>query len=215
MTDSRRSRTALNTVKVVGLMAILKGASWLFTDSSGVLGSAADSFVDVLTTLLVLWAVLHAEQPADADHPWGHGKAEGLAALFQSLFITLAGCGVIFESIHQTMDGESQVENHWLGIGVMFLCSIITLWWARYVGRVAKETGSIALEADRQHHMTDVLVNVAAMAGLGLSAMLDSQTWPDSMVGLVIGLVILNTARGVFLEGVGNLMDRGIQASEE
>ena len=213
--DNLRSRTAANTIKVVGVMALLKGAAYLFTHSSGVLGSAADSLVDIATTILVLWAVLQAERPADAGHPWGHGKAEGLAALLQSLFIGLTGCGLIFETIRRALDPAATVQNHWLGIVVMAVCSLATLAWARHVGKVAIETGSLALDADRRHHLTDVLVNVTAMVGLIMSNLLDQVKWPDVVVGLGIALVILNTARIVFLDGIGNLMDQGLKPAEE
>ena len=212
---NRRSRTAINTIKVVGVLALLKAVSFLFTHSTGVLGSAADSLVDIATTFLVLWAVLHAERPADADHPWGHGKAEGLAALLQSAFIALAGCGLIFETVRRGINDQASVQNHWLGIGVMAICSVVTVWWANHVGKVAKDTGSLALEADRHHHLADVLVNIAAIAGLLLSKLLDQTSWPDLVVGLAIALFILNTARKIFLEGIGNLMDKGLQPSEE
>ncbi|MDP6850586.1 MAG: cation diffusion facilitator family transporter [Planctomycetota bacterium] len=210
-----RSRTAFTTVKVALALVLLKAVTWLVTSSSGVLGSATDSLLDVLASLLVLWAILHAERPADAGHPWGHGKAESLASLGQALFILFAGCGLIFQVVHRWLDSDAAIQMPWTGIAVMVVSSLVTFWWLRKLRAAAKETGSPALEADSAHYAADILLNLGVVAGLLLSLSLNKSKWPDLVVGLAIGLLILNTARKVFLSGVENLMDRGLSEKEE
>ncbi len=212
---SLKSSTATGTVKVATGLLLLKAVTWLVTGSSGVLGSTLDSGLDLLASAIVLWAVLHAERPADADHPWGHGKAEGLAALFQSLFIFASGLGLATSVVRRWLDEEAAVENHWLGIAVMVISTVVTLWWVRRLKQAARDSGSPALEADSAHYASDVLLNLSVVAGLALSTLFDGEAWPDLVVGLGIALLILNTAREVFLSGVENLMDRGLEPSEQ
>ena len=94
-----RSLTAKTTVKVALGLVVIKSITFLATHSSGILGSAADSLFDVCASLLVLWAILEAERPADADHPWGHGKAESLASLFQGILILTTGLTLVAHTV--------------------------------------------------------------------------------------------------------------------
>ncbi len=210
-----RSRTAFTTVKVASALVLVKAVTWLLTSSSGVLGSTLDSLLDVLASLLVLWAILHAERPADAGHPWGHGKAESLASLGQALFILIAGCGLIFQVVHRWLDPDPPLNMPWAGVAVMVGSSLVTFWWLRKLRAAARETGSPALEADSAHYAADILLNLSVVAGLLLSLSLNGARWPDLLIGLGIGLLILNTARKVFLSGIENLMDRGLTEKEE
>jgi len=213
--SSRRSRAALNTVKVVLALVALKVVTWAFTGSSGVLGSALDSVFDVLASLLVLWAVLAAERAADAGHPWGHGKAEGLASLFQSLVVLIAGLGFVAHTVTRFVhQDEAQLRAEWAGIAVMVVSSAATLWLVRNLRRTARLTGSPALEADSHHYTSDLLINGSVAVGLVLSWMLDGAPWPDLAVGMGIALMILNTARRIFLKSMETLMDRGLRADE-
>ncbi len=210
-----RSRTALTTVKVVLGLVALKWLTWLYTGSSGMLGSALDSLFDMLASLLVLWAVTTAERPADADHPWGHGKAEGLASLFQAIVVLLAGLGFVAHTVDRFLhQEEARLEGEWLGVGVMILSSAVTVWLVWNLRRGARATGSPALEADAQHYASDLLLNASVAIGLVSAWLLDGQMWPDLAVGLGIAVLILNTARRIFLHSLETLMDRGLRPGE-
>ena len=211
----RRSNTAKTTVKVALGLVVIKAVAFLYTGSSGILGSGLDSLFDVLASLLVLWAIITAERPADADHPWGHGKAEGLAALFQSLFILVSGLGLMVHTANRFMHQDEQtIEMPWAGVGVMAISSVATIWLVRRLQTVARETGSPALAADSKHYTSDLMMNLAVIVGLALGWMLDGASWPDLVVGVGISLLILNTARELFLSSVEILMDRGLRPRE-
>ncbi|MHC4824451.1 MAG: cation diffusion facilitator family transporter [Planctomycetota bacterium] len=211
----RRSATAKTTVKVALGLVVMKAVTFLYTGSSGVLGSSLDSLFDVLASLLVLWAIITAERPADADHPWGHGKAEGLAALFQSLFILFSGLGLAVHTVNRFLYQENySLDMPWVGVGVMAVSSVATIWLVRRLRTVARETGSPALAADSKHYTSDLMMNLAVIVGLVLAWLLDGVLWPDLLVGLGISLMILNTAREVFLSSVEILMDRGLRPRE-
>ncbi|MHC4379525.1 MAG: cation diffusion facilitator family transporter [Planctomycetota bacterium] len=211
----RRSATAKTTVKVALGLVVMKAVTFLYTGSSGVLGSSLDSLFDVLASLLVLWAIITAERPADADHPWGHGKAEGLAALFQSLFILFSGLGLAVHTVNRFLYQENySLDMPWVGVGVMAVSSVATIWLVRRLRTVARETGSPALAADSKDYTSDLMMNLAVIVGLVLAWLLDGVLWPDLLVGLGISLMILNTAREVFLSSVEILMDRGLRPRE-
>lgn len=211
----RRSSTARTTVKVALGLVLLKLAAWAWAGHSlGVLGSALDSLFDVVASLLVLWAVVAAERPADAEHPWGHGKAEGLASLFQSIFILASGLLFLVHTVDKFSSDAPAMEMQGIGIAAMVVSSVVTMWLVRRLRKVAAETGSPALAADSKHYASDVLMNLAVIIGLALSWLLDGTRWPDLAVGLGIALLILNAAREVFKSSLENLMDRGLKPTE-
>lgn len=212
----QRSRAARATVKVVLGLVVLKALTWWHTGSTGVLGSGLDSVFDVLASLIVLWAVTAAERPADADHPWGHGKAEGLAALFQSVVILLSGLGFAAHTVNRFLhQEEAELQGEWIGVAVMAISSAATVWLVWNLRRHARATGSPALEADSQHYVSDLLLNGSVAFGLVTAWLLDGAPWPDLAVGIGLSLMILNTARRIFLRSLEMLMDRGLKPQEE
>ncbi|MDE0585426.1 MAG: cation diffusion facilitator family transporter [Planctomycetota bacterium] len=209
-----RSLTAKTTVKVALGLVVIKGITFLVTNSSGILGSAADSLFDVCASLLVLWAILEAERPADADHPWGHGKAEGLASLFQGILILATGLTLVTHTVSRFFDtSDSGFIFAPIGIAVMIISSAATLWLVRNLKRAAEKTNSPALSADSKHYTSDLLINLSVIIGLSTGHFLDAR-WPDLVVGLCIALIILNCARETFLSAIEMLMDRGLKAKE-
>jgi ferrous-iron efflux pump FieF len=209
-----RSLTAKTTVKVALGLVVIKSITFLATNSSGILGSAADSLFDVCASLLVLWAILEAERPADADHPWGHGKAEGLASLFQGVLILATGLTLVAHTVSRFFDtGDSGFSRAPIGIAVMIISSAATLWLVRNLKSAAEKTNSPALAADSKHYTSDLLINLSVIIGLSTGHFLDAR-WPDLVVGLCIALIILNCARETFLSAIEMLMDRGLKAKE-
>ncbi|MFT7516730.1 MAG: ferrous-iron efflux pump FieF [Myxococcota bacterium] len=209
-----RSLTAKTTVKVALGLVVIKGITFLVTNSSGILGSAADSLFDVCASLLVLWAILEAERPADADHPWGHGKAEGLASLFQGILILATGVGLVAHTVMRFFkDDDDGFQLPIVGVVVMIISSIATLWLVRQLKSTAKKTNSPALAADSQHYTSDLLINLSVIIGLILGSFLDAR-WPDLVIALCIALIILNSAREIFVSSIEILMDRGLEAKE-
>ena len=146
-------------------LAILKLLTGLFTGSLAVLTSAIDSLLDILMSGINLMAINHAEQPADEQHPYGHGEFETLANLFQSVVIALSGVWIIYEAIQRLIE-PSPIRQTAIGIGVMAVSTIASYMISRHLKRVAKETDSSALEADSLHFSMDVYTNLALLVGL-------------------------------------------------
>ena len=217
MTESQtlQARTARTTVQVASGLFFFKLAAFGMTGSSGVLGSTLDSGLDTLASLVVLWAVSAASRPPDAGHPYGHGKAESLASLLQSILILISGLGLAYHTIHRALSNEATIKMPFIGIAVMLISSAVTFWLIQRLRHVARETGSPALESDSAHYSSDLWMNIAVVLGLGTHYLLGGAVWPDLLIGIGISLLILNTAREVFASATGNLMDKGLDAAEE
>ena len=206
-------RRATNlAVAAAGLMIAAKLGAWLVTDSVSLLSSLADSVMDVLASLINLFAVRQALQPADREHRFGHGKAEPLAGLGQALFITASGIFLIVEAVGRIVEPEP-IERAPVGIGVMVFAIVVTAALVAYQRRVVRLTGSTAIKADSLHYASDILVNMGVIVALVLAVTLD---WglADPVIAIVIAGVIIHAAYQVARGALEQLMDREFPEEE-
>jgi ferrous-iron efflux pump FieF len=200
----QRATTAAVSVALV--LIALKLAAWLITDSVSLLSSLADSAMDALASLVNLFAVRHALQPADSDHRFGHGKAEPLAGLGQAAFISASGVYLIFEAVNRLIEPRA-IEQGALGLGVMVFSIAVTGALVAYQRSVVRRTDSLAIRADSVHYATDILVNAGVIVSLLLVMFLD---WgaADPIVALIIAGFIIYSAFRIARESLNHLMDR-------
>jgi cation diffusion facilitator family transporter len=200
----------LSVFTAVGL-AILKLATGVLTGSLAVLTSAIDSLLDILMSGINLMAIHHAEQPADEQHPYGHGKFESLATIFQALVIACSGCWIIYEAI-QRMIEASPIKQTGIGIIVMSISTIASVLISRYLRRVAKETDSSALEADALHFSMDVYTNLALLIGLILISRFNLP-WLDPAMSLMVAIYILFESLRLLRQAMRDILDEQLPAS--
>ena len=199
-------RRATNfAVAAAALMIAAKLGAWLVTDSVSLLSSLADSVMDVLASLINLFAVRQALQPPDREHRFGHGKAEPLAGLGQALFITASGVFLIVEAIGRIVEPEP-IARAPVGIGVMVFAIVVTTALVAYQRRVVRLTGSTAIRADALHYASDILTNVGVIAALAL-AMTVGWGLADPIIAIVIAGVIIHAAVRVGWGAIQQLMD--------
>lgn len=161
------ARAAMASVSVALLLMGIKGyAAWV-TGSVAMLGSLADTVLDLVASLMTLFAVRLAAQPADHNHRFGHGKAEALSALFQVTVITVSAIGIGIRAVQRMMAGEVTAEAEY-GIGASVIAILVTLALLAYQRFVITRTGSVAIGADHVHYQSDVLFNVAVIAAIVL-----------------------------------------------
>ncbi len=199
-------RRATNfAVAAAALMIAAKLGAWLVTDSVSLLSSLADSVMDVLASLINLFAVRHALQPADREHRFGHGKAEPLAGLGQALFITASAIFLIVEAVGRIMEPEP-IARAPVGIGVMVFAIVVTTALVAYQRRVVRLTGSTAIRADALHYASDILMNVGVIAALALATTVG---WglADPIIAMAIAGVIIHAALRVAWSSIQQLMD--------
>ena len=199
-------RATTFAVAAAALMIAAKLGAWLVTDSVSLLSSLADSVMDVLASLINLFAVRHALLPPDHEHRFGHGKAEPLAGLGQALFITASAIFLIVEAVGRIMEPEP-IARAPVGIGVMVFAIIVTTALVAYQRRAVRLTGSTAIRADALHYASDILMNIGVVAALAL-VMTVGWGLADPIIAIVIAGVIIHAAVRVARSAVEQLMDR-------
>ncbi len=193
------------SVTVAGLLIVAKLGAWVATDSVAILSSLIDSILDALASLINLVAVHHATTPADKEHRFGHGKAESIAGLGQAAFVAGSAIFLIFESIPRLV-APQPIAHGEAGIAVMVLAVVLTLALVRFQIYVVRKTDSVAIGADSLHYRTDLLVNLAIMGSLGLSAF-GGLDWIDPAVAMIIAVYILYSAARIARTALDGLMD--------
>ena len=198
-------RATAFAVAAAALMIVAKLGAWLATDSVSLLSSLADSVMDVLASLINLFAVRQALQPPDREHRFGHGKAEPLAGLGQALFISASAIFLIVEAVGRILDPEP-IARAPVGIGVMVFAIFVTTALVAYQRRVVRLTGSTAIRADSLHYASDILMNIGVIAALAL-AMTVGWGLADPIIAIMIAGVIVHAAYRVARGAIEQLMD--------
>jgi ferrous-iron efflux pump FieF len=200
------ARAALASVAMACFLLALKGFAAWRTGSVAMLGSLADTGLDLLASLVTLYGVKLAAQPADHDHRYGHGKAEALAALFQVALIT-ASAGLIGWRAVSALGTNAATTDAGLGIGVSVATISATMVLLAYQRSVIRRTGSVAIVADNVHYQADVMLSVAVI----IAFVLDQYAgWhgADPVFGVIIALYLAWGAFKASNQAVDMLMDR-------
>ncbi len=194
------------SVSVAVTLIVAKLVVWGMSDSVALLSSLIDSSLDVMASLISLFAVRQALMPADKEHRFGHGKAESLAALGQSVFVGGSAVFLIFEAGQRVLRPQD-IENGIAAISVMVLSLVMTLALVQFQRYVIKETGSVAIAADSLHYSADLLVNAGIIIGL-LAVTALGWTLADPIVAMAVALYLIVTAWRISLRALDMLMDR-------
>jgi cation diffusion facilitator family transporter len=193
------------SVATAAILLVVKTIAWSLSDSIAILASLADSALDLLASLTIFFAVRYAATPADAEHRYGHGKAEAFAALLQSIFVALSGLYLIVESIDRYSHPQAIAYSS-LSIGVMILSIVLTLGLIYFQSKVVKKTGSLAVSGDRAHYISDLLSNSAVIVGLVLAGQFGF-VQADPITGFLVALWLIYSAYDLAKESYDNLMD--------
>ncbi|HIC46228.1 MAG TPA: cation diffusion facilitator family transporter [Methylophaga aminisulfidivorans] len=193
-------------------LIIAKLFAWFLTDSVSVLATLVDSSLDVLASILNMIAVHHALQPADREHRFGHGKAESLAGLGQSMFIAGSAGILLLQAINRLFKPEAMEQGMTVSLAVMLFSIVATLALMTFQNYVIRKTDSTAIKADALHYKTDLLVN----GGVILALVLSMNGWylSDPIIAIAIALFILHSAWGIVKESIDLLMDHELPDEE-
>jgi len=204
-TTALTRRVTLYSVSVAAVLVTLKLAAWLASGSVAMLASMADSGLDLLASLTTFWAVRFAATPPDAEHRFGHGKAEGFASLVQAGLVFASAALIGREAIGDLLHPHPIAEGGW-AVAVMGVSIVLTGLLIAAQNRVLKQTSSVAVSGDRAHYAADLASNGIALAGIGVAAWL-GVSGLDAAAALAIAAILLWGAVGVFREAGGQLMD--------
>jgi cation diffusion facilitator family transporter len=198
-------RVTLLSVATATVLVTIKIAAWLASGSVALLASTADSALDLVASLVTFFAVRYAAAPPDAEHRFGHGKAEAFASLLQAGLVFASAALIAREAIGDLIDPHPLKQEGW-ALAVMVASIGLTGLLITAQGRVLKQTASVAVSGDRAHYATDLASNAIALGGIGVSAWL-GLTGVDAAAALAIAGVLLWGAVSVFREASGQLMD--------
>jgi cation diffusion facilitator family transporter len=203
--DSLAGLALVNIAVAAGVMAIKFAAFWV-TGSVALYSDALESVVNVATAAAAFAAIQVSTKPPDADHPFGHHKAEFFAAIFEGAMIVLAAVLIIIKAF-EVIGAPQPLDRPELGIAINAVAAAINLAWALTLIRRGRAWRSPALEADGKHLMTDVLTSVGVVAGVvivvatGISVL-------DPLIAIVVALHILWTGYHLIHQSMSQLLDR-------
>ncbi|MEO5336093.1 MAG: cation diffusion facilitator family transporter [Magnetospirillum sp. WYHS-4] len=168
--SDRKESVALSSVFASAFMAAMKLVVGLMTGSLGILSEAAHSFMDLGAASLTWFAVRAGDKPPDEEHPFGHGKIESISALIETGLLFLTCAWILREAVARLMTDAVEVKTTWYAVAVIVVSIVIDVNRSRALLKVAKETGSKALEADALHFSSDVWSSAVVLLGLGFVA---------------------------------------------
>ncbi|MFC4731587.1 cation diffusion facilitator family transporter [Salipiger abyssi] len=209
---SRAMNIAYGSVAVGLAVLAIKTLAWWLTGSVALLSDALESIVNVATALAALIALRIAAQPADADHPYGHHKAEYFSAVLEGVLIVVAAILILREAWN-AWENPRVISEPWLGLGINLTASVLNGIWCWVLLRAGRELRSPALAADGRHLMTDVVSSVGVTAGVVL-AVLTGWWWLDPALAALVALNILWSGWQVVRGSVGGLMDEAAPEDE-
>ncbi len=183
----------------------LKLAAWWLTGSAALFSDAAELVVNVAASAVALVALRLAAQPPDADHPYGHDKAEFFAAVIEGVLIVVAAL-VILQHAWHVWRNPVPIAAPWLGVALNAVAGVMNLLWGLLLVRAGRRLRSPALAADGRHLLSDVVTSVGVLAGLGL-AVATGLRWIDPLLAALTACYILFSGSMVVRDSVGGLMD--------
>ena len=198
-------RVTLLSVATAIILVSLKMAAWIASDSTAMLASMADSGLDLVASLVTFFAVRYAAAPPDAEHRFGHGKAEAFASLVQAGLVFASAALIAREAVGDLVTPHPLQQEGW-AVGVMVVSIGLTLLLLRAQTTVLRQTASVAVSGDRAHYASDLASNVVALIGIAASAWLGVNGL-DAAAALVVAALLLWSAIGVFREASSQLMD--------
>ena len=194
------------------LLIALKLAAGAITGSIAIITEAVHSLIDLVASVVAFVSVRKADEPADADHPYGHEKVESLAATIEGMLI-LVGAGIIvFEATKRLVDG-SVVDSLGVGIAVMAFSVVANLGVSAVLMRQAREHESPALEGDAAHLRTDALTSAGVLVGLGLVEITGYASF-DSITALLVAAAIVWAGIRIIRRSSGVLVDEALPDAE-
>jgi cation diffusion facilitator family transporter len=200
-------------------LIVLKLLAGLLTGSVAIISEAAHSCLDLLAAFMTWTALRFSQHPPDRDHPFGHGKAENLASLFEALLIVAGGLYIVKEAVEALM-GERELPSLSAGAAVMFLSSVVNFLVSRFLFKKGELLGSPALVADAWHLRADVYSSLGITGAL---LVIQAGAWInpawnldfiDSAAALVVSFFILKTGWTLAREAATNLLDHSLAQEE-
>ena len=195
------------------LLIIMKLAVGIISGSVSIISEAIHSSMDLAAAIIAFFSVRVSDNPPDTRHPYGHGKVENISGVIEAILIFAAAIWIIYEAIKKLTGEEIVLESIWIGAVVMLISAIVNIIVSRRLYKVARETKSVALEADALHLKTDVYTSAGVAVGLGL-ILITGIKWLDPVVAILVAFMILKESYNLLKRAFSPLLDTAWEDDE-
>jgi cation diffusion facilitator family transporter len=209
---NKKVKIARLSVLSNSVLIVMKVIAGIMSGSVSIISEAIHSTIDLIAAVIAFFSVRISDAPPDHDHPYGHGKYENVSGVIEAALIFVAAVFIIVESVKKLKVG-AEIESIGIGSLVMIISAIINSFVSYRLYRVAKETGSLALEADALHLKTDVYTSLGVGAGLGLIWITDLHIL-DPIVAILVAFFIILEAWNLLKKAYAPLLDNSISDDE-
>ena len=208
------ARLVLRGIALNAVLAAVKFAGGIFGHTYALIADGTESLVDILSSTIVWAGFRVASQPPDDDHPYGHGKAEPLAALAVAVFIFAAAGWIGWRAVHEIITPHQ--GPHWFTLPLLVGVVAVKLWFSRRMGAAGTAAGSTALSVEAWHHYADAIPSCAAFVGIAIGV-IGGKGWEaaDDWAALLGCAVIAFNGVGMFNRALGDVMDTAVPAAFE
>lgn len=188
------------------LLIIMKLVVGIISGSVSIISEAIHSAMDLVAAIIAFFSVRVSDNPPDSRHPYGHGKVENISGVIEAILIFIAAIWIIIEAVKKLFGEEIVLEKIWIGSIVMAISAVVNIIVSRRLYKVAKETNSVALEADALHLKTDVYTSAGVAIGLLLILITDIR-WLDPVVAILVALFIIKESYELLVRAFSPLLD--------
>ena len=210
-----RTRTSAAGLSIISnsLLILLKVTAGILSGSISIISEAIHSGIDLVAAGIAFFSLRLAGRPADREHPFGHGKIENVSGTIEAALIFVVAAFIGYEAVGRIIEGKA-LEYLSLGIAVMAVSVVVNVIVSRHLLRVARETDSLALEADARHLTADVYTSLGVLVAL-VVVQITGFDILDPVIALMVGIFILRTAYDVLKRSFGGLVDVRLPGGEE
>ena len=217
--NEEKKKVARLSVISNSFLVLSKFLIGIFTGSISITSEAIHSGLDLMAALIAYYAVKNSATPPDKEHRFGHGKIENISGFIEAMLIFAAALWIIYEAVKKLIFPVN-IENIWLGIGIMFFSSVINIYISKRLFSTADKTGSIALKADGMHLLTDVYTSAGVMFSLFIIWLMEFLFkgkhfhFLDPLCAIIVAILIIKAAYGLTKESFYDLMDTSLDNSD-
>lgn len=187
-------------------LIIMKLIVGIISGSVSIISEAIHSSMDLMAAIIAFFSVKVSDNPPDSRHPYGHGKVENISGVIEALLIFVAAIWIIVEAVKKLLGEAIELDSIAIGSIVMIISAIVNTIVSRKLYKVARETNSVALEADALHLKTDVYTSLGVAVGLGL-IMITGINWLDPVVAILVALFIIRESYVLLKRAFTPLLD--------
>lgn len=209
---NKKAKIAFVSIVSNSSLICLKLIVGFLSGSVSIISEAIHSSMDLIAAIMAYIAVRLSSKKPDKKHPYGHGKFENVSGVVEGILIIVAAVWIIFEAIHK-INNPGKISSYYLAIGVMFFSAVVNFFVSRRLYKVAKETNSIALEADALHLKADVYTSLGVGFGI-LLIWISGINILDPIIAIAVAVFILQEAYKLIIKAFDPLLDSRVEQAE-